>query len=85
MEIKAVLFCDFTKNGELATSLRELKRGMERTFGFSIKVVERTGPTLRSLGSLWERTGCERMDCITCTQGTEMIPNCTQFSMRMYA
>ena len=70
VEIKAVLFCDFTKNGELATSLRELMRGMERTLGFSIKVVERTGPTLRSqfpLGSLWERTGCERMDCITCT------------------
>ena len=48
VEIKAVLFCDFTKNGELATSLRELMRGMERTLGFGIKVVERTGPTLRS-------------------------------------
>ena len=30
VDIKAELFCDFTKNGELATSLRELMRGMER-------------------------------------------------------
>ena len=84
MEIKTVLFYDFTKNGELATSLRELMRGMERTLGFGIKVVERTGPTLRSqfpLGSLWEGTGCERIDCITCTQGAEMIPNCTKSSI----
>ena len=83
-EVKAVLFCDFIKGRELVNSLRELMRRMERTLGFGIKVVERTGPTLRSqfpLSSLWEGTGCERTDCIICTQGAEMISNFTKSSI----
>ena len=59
-------------------------RRMERTLGFGIKVVERRGPTLRSqfpMGSLWEGTGCERTDCIICTQGAEMISNFTKSSI----
>ena len=83
-EVKAVLYCDFIKGRELVNSLRELMRRMERTLGFGIKVVERTGPTLRSqfpMGSLWEGTGCERTDCIICTQGAEMISNFTKSSI----
>ena len=43
-EVKSVLFCEFTKDGELASSLRELMKRMEGTLGFGIKVVERTKP-----------------------------------------
>ena len=62
-----MLFCDFIKGRELVNSLRELMRRMERTLGFGVKVVERTGPTLRSqfpLSSLWEGTGCESKSLI---------------------
>ena len=57
---------------------------MEGTLGFGIKVVERTGPSLRSqfpLSNLWEGTGCDRQDCTTCRQGAEVLPNCTKSSI----
>ena len=75
----AVLFCDYMKEGELAKLLRELLQRMEGALGFGIKVVERTGPTLKNqfpLSSLWEGQKCEREDCPPCNQGGEKIQNC---------
>ena len=43
------------------------------TIGIKIKVVERSGRTLHS----WRRNE----DGITCSQGAEIIPNCTQKSV----
>ena len=57
---------------------------MEETLGFSIKIVERAGPSLRnqfSLSTLWEGISCDRPDCTTCTQGAQMRPNCTRSSV----
>ena len=82
--MKTVLFVEHTKNGELATKLRELTRRLAPTLGFSVKVVERAGATLKSLfplGSLWEGATCPREDCTTCRQGAEQTPNCTKSSL----
>ena len=52
--------------------------------GFSVKIVERTGRTLRShfpQSSLWDGAPCGRDKCITCTQGAEMLPPCTRKSL----
>ena len=78
------MFCEYTKNGELATSLRELMKRLEGTLGFTVKIVERTGATLKSqfpLGSLWEGAACGRTDCTTCNQGGESLPDCTRASV----
>ena len=80
----AVLFCDYTPEGELARLLRELLQRMEGALGFGVKVVERTGPTLKSqfpLGNLWEGQKCEREDCTTCNQGAEELADCKKPSV----
>ena len=83
-EHKTVMFVEFTKNGELAGNLRELTGRMATTLGFKVKIVERTGTSLKNMFSttnLWGEQKCGRADCITCEQGAEMIPNCTQASL----
>ena len=73
-----------TPGGELAQKLREQIQNMEPTLGFSIKVVERTGSTLRSkfpLYNLWEGAICGRSDCIPCDQGAEFVQQCTKKSV----
>ena len=83
-EVKTVLFCDITENGELASSLQELFNRMEGTLGFGIKVVERNGLTLRNqfpLGNLWEGVSCGREGCPSCNQGAEFVQNCTRSSI----
>ena len=80
----SVLFCDFTKDGELAGVLRELFRRLEGTLGFGVKVVEHTGPTLKSLfpvTNLWEGMKCTRLDCVTCLQGAEELEDCKRSSL----
>ena len=75
-EVKSVLFCEYTPDGELAGELRELMKRLENTLGFTIKVVERTGRPLKSqfpLDNLGEGAACGRQDCTTCTQGAETI------------
>ena len=82
--MKTILFVEHTKNGELAAKLRELTRRLAPTLGFSVKVVERAGASLKSLfplGNLWEGATCPREHCITCRQGAEQIPNCTKSSL----
>ena len=79
-----VLFVEQTPGGELAQRLRELFTSMEPTIGFAIKVVERTGATLRSkfpLYNLWEGAKCGRVECIPCGQGAEFVQQCTKTSV----
>ena len=81
-----VLFIEQTPGWELATRLRKLFQRLEPTIGIKIKVVERSGRTLQSvfpLTTIWDGTPCGRRneDCIACSQGAEIIPNCTQKSV----
>ena len=84
MEPTTVLFVDCSKDGELAKQLKELIARSSSTVGFSVKVVERTGRSLKNqfpLTTLWDGSGCGRGECITCTQGAEMYPPYTQRSV----
>ena len=84
MEVKTVLFCEFSKDGELASALREMFGRMEETLGFGIKVVERNGLTMRNqfpLSNLWEGVGCGRGGCPTCNQGAKLIQDCKRSSI----
>ena len=83
-EIKSVLFCEYTAEGELANKLRELMKRLGGVLGFTIKVVERTGRTLKShfpLDTMGEGAVCGRDSCTTCTQGAETIPDCKKPSL----
>ena len=54
---------------------------MEKLMGFKIKVVERAGTPIKDLFSptnVWGGGQCERLDCTTCQQGLEEIPDCTR-------
>ena len=48
LEQKSVLFVERTRDGELCRRLREVIGRMAPLLGFSIKVVERSGRTLKS-------------------------------------
>ena len=79
-----VLFVEQTPNGELAARLRELLLRLEPTLGFTMKIVERTGASLRSqfpLYNLWEGAACGRGECIPCAQEVEFKQPCTTNSM----
>ena len=83
---KTVLFIEQSVKGELATTIRTLLSRLAPTLQFGVKVVERTGSSLRSKfdqGSLWEGAGCGRVkeDCVTCHQECEVIPPCTRVSV----
>ena len=47
-EYKTVMFVQYTKNGEIATILRELASRLVYTLGFRVKIVERAGASIRS-------------------------------------
>ena len=84
VEQQSVLFVEQTTNGELAKALRELMMRIGPTIGFSVKVVERAGSTLKSKfpqSGLWEGTHCGREECITCNQGAEFMAPCTRRSV----
>ena len=60
-EQKSILFVEQTKDGELSKRLREVILRLAPTLGFSIKVVERAGMSLRKKfpqSNLWEGAGC---------------------------
>ena len=85
MEQKSVLFVEHTKDGELSRRLREVIGRMAPMLGFSVKVVERTGRTLKSCfpqSSLWEGVHCGHPQCITCNQGAETLAPCTKKSRK---
>ena len=78
---RTVLFTEQTEGGDLAKRLRECLLRLQPFLGFSIKVVERSGSSLKGkfpLNNLWEGTKCPRKDCITCTQQAEFLPTCTR-------
>ena len=84
LEYKTVLFTEFTKDGELASTLRELCTRLAPLLGFKIKVVERAGTALKNMfptNNLWEGQKCGRPDCTTCEQGAEIMSPCTQASV----
>ena len=70
------LFVEQTQDGRLTSKLRELLIRLEPTLGFSMKVVEKTGASLRSkfqLYNLWEGALCGRKQCSPCSQGAELV------------
>ena len=78
---KTVLFVEQTTIGELGRQLRELMTRLTPILGFTVKIVERNGSSLKShfpQSSLWDGALCGRPACITCTQGAEMLPPCTR-------
>ena len=83
-EYKTVMFVEYTRNGELASRLRELTSRLASTLGFKVKIVERAGASIKSqfpTNNLWEGQKCGREDCTTCEQGAEMLPDCTRSSV----
>ena len=78
------MFVENTEGGELRSRMKEVIKNLETNLGFTIRVVERNGSSLRSkfpLTNLWEGSMCGRQDCTTCS------PNVTRHwsSMKMYA
>ena len=81
---KSVFFVENTEEGELMSRMKELMRRLTPSLGFKIKIVERSGSSLRSkfpLSTLWEGTKCGKQDCTTCNQGGEKLPPCTRTSV----
>ena len=70
IEQKSVLFIEHTKDGELGKGLREVIGRLAPMLGLSIKVVERTGRTMKSelqRSNPFSKGNCERDDCFVCT------------------
>ena len=82
MEQKSIVFVEQTKDGELGKRLREVIARLAPIMGFSIKVVERAGATLKSrlLQSIWEGAKCGHEKRITCNQDAELHIPCTRRS-----
>ena len=83
-EPQTVLFVEYSKDGELASSMKELTKRLSEVTGFKVKVVERAGGALRDqfpTTTLWDGSSCDRMDCTTCNQGAEKLPNCRKSSL----
>ena len=63
VENKTVLFVEYTEGGELAGRLRELMKRLAPVIGFGVRVVERTGTSLKNifpLTNLWDGLQCGR-------------------------
>ena len=82
MEQKSVVFVEQTKDGEMGKRLREVITRLAPIMGFSIKVVERGGGTLKSRlpQNIWEGSKCGHEKCITCNQDAELHIPCTRRS-----
>ena len=81
---QTVLFVEYSRGGELASRLRELTKKLEKVVGFSVKIVERAGTTLKNMFSttpLLDGNKCGRKECNTCNHGAEMIPNYRKASL----
>ena len=84
LNTRAVLFLDQTPHGELARRVKELLLRLEPSMGFKLRVVERTGRSIKSLlsqSSCSNGSICGRSSCITCNQDCEDVPNCTKTSI----
>ena len=69
----SVLFCPQTPNGTLARQLKEQERFLSQVSGESIKVIERSGSTIRKLlvkSNPWASGAvCGDTDCLLCKTG----------------
>ena len=68
----------------MAARLKELMKRIAPIIGFGVKVVEKTGRSIKSsfpLSSLWDGAACGREECITCKQGADKLPPCTRRSV----
>ena len=84
LRTRSVLFVEQTPRGELAILLREQLQKMEQVLGYRIRVVERTGRNIMSSypqTATWRGLQCGRVECITCNQGGEDLPDCTRASV----
>ena len=81
METKTVLFCEQTRNGELARRLKEVESRMSEITGFRTRIVEGVGNKLQQLlsnSNPWSGAHCGREDCTPCNQGGENLQDCTR-------
>ena len=81
MKTRTVLFVEQTEKGRLAKSIREVLTRLESLLGFRVKVVERSGTSLRNLmpnTNPWAGSHCSRTECTTCNQVGEVKPDCTR-------
>ena len=72
-------FCGQTQYVQLAKDLRQVLQRLESILGFRIKVVDRTGTTIKNTlpnTNPWAGDDCGREDCITCRQESEEKPPC---------
>ena len=84
MKTRAPLFLEQTPNGVLARRTKELLQRLEPILGYKIRVVERTGASLKNTleqTNIWNGLKCGRAPCITCNQGGEDLPACTRSSV----
>ena len=84
LKTKTVLFVEQTRGGELAKVLREDVGRLENLLGFRLKIVERTGMSLRNLlpnTNPWGGAHCSRDDCRPCNQPGEEVADCTRRSL----
>ena len=71
---KAVLFVQYTKNGELASDLRKVVQDLRPWTKLNLKIVERSGQKLQDLlckSNPWDSTDCGRDMCFTCTSSAK--------------
>ena len=82
MRTRTVIFVEQTRDGALAKALREVATRLEGMIGFRVKVVERTGSSLRnSLPNTNPWAGqmkCGRTDCVPCEQESGDNIDCTK-------
>ena len=66
---QAVLFVQYTDNGELASRIRDVVQQLRPWTGINIKIVERVGQKLEDVlhkSNPWENLDCNRKDCFSC-------------------
>ena len=83
---QAVMFVQYTENGELANRIRTVISQLKPWTGLNFKVVERVGEKLEDLlhkSNPWEKTDCKRADCFTCNSSAKSSePNYSNCSKR---
>ena len=69
-----VLFVEKTPGGELARQLREKEKMLSKLTGFTVKIVENNGKSVKQLlydPNPWAAKRCSRVDCYPCQAGCE--------------
>ena len=80
-EPTTVLFCEYSKGGDLQSKLKGVAVRLAPLVGFHMKVTERGGRKLGSLLSnknLWSGMECGRQECKTCIQTGDKREDCVR-------